>query len=128
MSIESESNTINLGGGPDIPTTALLVSRDLNARVRVEAAAAGRAEILNRPDLASVPLETTLVFIDLDSADEVLLARAAELIEQAPQRRWIGFFSHIDEDLGRRAEAAGIEAMPRGRFWKALPNLVEGGS
>ena len=101
------------------------MSADLNARVRVEAAAAGRAEITTRSNLDEFPEGVSLVLLDLDAAGDEVLLRAEELIRAAPTTRWVGYFSHVDEALGRRAAEAGIEAFPRGRFWKALPGLFE---
>ena len=93
--------------------------------MRVEAAAAGRADITTQPNLDGFPEGISLVLLDLDSAGDDVLPRAEELIRATPKTRWVGYFSHIDEALGRRAAEVGIEAVPRGRFWKDLHGFFE---
>ncbi|HYI44545.1 MAG TPA: hypothetical protein VE174_03675 [Actinomycetota bacterium] len=66
----------------------------------------------------------TLVLLDLDAGGDELVASVTELSQNSPGVRWVGFFSHVAEDLGRKATAAGIEAIPRGRFWRELPKLL----
>lgn len=110
----------------------LLAGGDLGARARVLHAA-------NEADLELVTtsvegmldaLEASTVrvlIIDLDEARAAGLgalnsARARGL---APARV-LGFFSHVDDELGEQARSAGCEALPRGRFWRTLPQLLGG--
>lgn len=108
----------------------VLVGGDLMARARLEAAArhAG-AEVttIGLEDLESSLEEraTNLVVIDLDEGRDAALevvaaARARGLITG----RVVGYFSHIDEALGEAARQAGCEAVPRGRFWRTVPDLL----
>jgi len=59
----------------------------------------------------------SLVVIDLDR--EGIPTSLPEAV------RVIGYYSHIDSELARQAEAADIEAVPRGKFWSGLPQLLE---
>ncbi len=40
--------------------------------------------------------------------------------------RVVGYAPHVDDDLLQRAEAAGIEALPRSVFFRRLPELLGG--
>ena len=96
-----------------------MFGRDLRDRDRLERAAAelgltvrlyspGSWEDLDPPDL---------VIIDLDR-----VGIPESLPEAVPA---IGYFSHVGEQIEKDALAAGIEAIPRGRFWKELNRLLE---
>lgn len=104
----------------------LLASRDLVAKARV-ADAAGRAGwtmvTARVADLSGAVAEHSpeLVVVDLDEAGEPTLHALGPTMT-----RTIGFFSHVDTALGEAARAAGVEAVPRGRFWRTLPQLLEG--
>jgi hypothetical protein len=105
----------------------LLASRDLAAQARVADAAhrAGWTLVTARTgDLGEALQEHApeLVVLDLDEAGESGL-REFGSVDPA---RAVGFFSHIDARLGEVARAAGVEAVPRGRFWRTLPQLFEG--
>ncbi|CAN5573844.1 hypothetical protein BH24ACT26_BH24ACT26_21840 [soil metagenome] len=100
------------------------------ARARVEqavATVAGELRVARVGGLVET-LEAAggdILVLDLDqggeaSLEELVAANAADL---APPRV-IGFFSHVDDELGRAARAAGCEALPRGRFWRTLPELL----
>ena len=107
------------------PRTVLLVGADLMARARVDEAArrAGHAVRSVTADGLRDALEAedvAVVVVDLDRAG----VDALEMLPGPPARRMVGFYSHIDADLGRRAETAGCEAIPRGRFWRTLPELL----
>ena len=111
-------------------SSVLLVGGDLNARVRAEAAcrAAGRelrhttSDGLTRA-LAEPP---ALVFVDLDEGGrEVLEALTTERDSGTlDPTKVVIYFSHVDEDAGKAARAAGFRSLPRGRFWRELPSLV----
>ena len=51
------------------------------------------------------------------------LSRALEL-PSVDAARVIGYGSHVDDDLLTRARAAGIDAMPRSRFFRDIAGLV----
>ncbi|MGH2820888.1 MAG: hypothetical protein ACRDJ5_09565, partial [Actinomycetota bacterium] len=76
-----------------------------------------------RAALASDP--PSVLVLDLDQGrDEVLSELEAARGEGAAAGRVVGYFSHVDEPLGAAARAAGCEALPRGRFWRELPELL----
>ena len=84
---------------------------DLADRSRIEAAI---------PDVTFI---TSLT--DLPCADVVILdlARVDELPTiDAP--RVIGFGPHVDDAMLERARAAGIDAMPRSRFFRDIAGLL----
>jgi DNA-binding NarL/FixJ family response regulator len=119
-------------GRPDSQRSVLLVGSDLMARERIRSAAA-HLEMKARnasPDQLIAALRdepVDILVLDLDEGrDDVLAeleqARAAGLTPH----RVIGYFSHVDRDLGAAAENAGCEAIRRGRFWAELPVLLVG--
>ncbi len=124
--IESKSVCINLWEGRGIPRShrILLVSADLQARVRLEAALRRLdVELIVRPPDAAMPTERPdVVVLDLDALGAEATARWAGL---APAHaRLLGFFSHVDRELGEEAQRLGIEAHRRGRFWSAAGEIV----
>lgn len=103
----------------------LLVGGDLSARARLDAAAqrAGWDLRTCRPEDAGEVLRAEsidLVVADLDSGRNVAL----EALRDVPARV-VGFYSHVDTALGDAARAAGVEAVPRGRFWRDLEELLD---
>ncbi len=112
--------------------TVLLVGGDLMARARLEAAAreaGAELVIASRETLEAELVENrpAMVVLDLDAGGDRLLAalgraRARGLVPE----RVVGYFSHVDAALGQAAGAAGCEAMPRGRFWRSLAELLRG--
>lgn len=108
----------------------LLVGGELMARARLQSATADRGmEVKSvRPGALVDELETlrpSMLVLDLDTGRHVVLdelerARAAGL---APERV-LGYFSHVEQELGEAARAAGCEAYPRGRFWRDLQTLL----
>ena len=107
----------------------LLVGGDLNAVARVEAACAASGRILRRAqpeDLggAIASQRPLLVLIDLDEVppDVEVLKSAGLLSPTSPPT--LGFYSHVDAERGRAAAAAGLQAVPRGRFWRELRNTI----
>lgn len=127
--IESKSVSINLREGGTIPEqrSVLLVSSDLQARVKLEAAVAGAGVevVTRRPDAPLGDLAPESAVLDLDQLGEEGAARWAALLEPTGARL-LGFFSHIDEALGRRAGELGIEAIRRGRFWRMTSDILAG--
>lgn len=100
------------------------------ARARLDEAAAAAGYTLTTATAGALAgalqgSEPDLVVLDLDAGGLALVAeleraRAAGL----GRGRVIGYFSHIDEQLGAAARRAGCEAFPRGRFWRTLPEIL----
>ena len=110
--------------------TVVMIGGDLMARSRVEQAAQAAGLRLVRlafEDLAALerPPQADVVVLDLDDGGRALIDRWVALAgDEAP--RAIGYFSHVDVALGEHAGANGIEAMPRGRFWRTLGETLAG--
>ena len=123
--IESECVSINLGRRENIPGTILLVSTDLQARVRLEAAVAplGSGVVVRRPDEDPGEERPTAIVLDLDQVGAEGASRWAG-VARDEQIRVLGFFSHIDEGLGRAANELGIETFSRGRFWRQAAAIL----
>ncbi len=87
----------------------------LASRVQESLRAAGH-EVSVAPTLPD-RLQADAIVCDLDTADMAALAAAP-----VPT---LGFYSHIDVETKRTAEAAGItQAIPRSRMARELPALV----
>ncbi len=87
----------------------------LASRVEESLRAAGH-EVSVTPTLPD-PLEADAIVCDLDTADIATLAAAPVPV--------LGFYSHIDVETKKSAEAAGItKAIPRSRMARELPALV----
>ena len=72
------------------------------------------------PSLAEAPLdEAELIVADLDVENpEALVGLGVPVL---------GFYSHVDVETRRAAEAAGVDlVVPRSRMARELPELVEG--
>ena len=125
--IESECVVINLEEVRGIPETEriLLVGRDLKARARLEGVEGlgGRVDAVSPGSLPTDPGAYSLAVLDLD---EVGTEPAQALRDAGFEGRIVGFFSHVDETLRRRAEGAGIETHRRGSFWRDLPEILAG--
>lgn len=96
------------------------IATDLMLASRVDAmlTAAGHHVILAR-SVEDAPLdEADLVVADLDAADPAQLG--------ALDLPVLGYYSHVDVDTRKAADAAGIDlAVPRSRMARELPALVE---
>lgn len=96
------------------------VAADLLLGSKVEAmlGAAGH-EVTLAPALAEAPLdEAELIVADLDGADPEALAGLGVPV--------LGYYSHVDVEAKRAADAAGIDlAVPRSRLARELPRLVD---
>ncbi len=109
----------------------LLVSADLLARARLENAARVVGAELDAvgPDALVEALRERnpdVVVLDLDAGGAALLDRlGAARAEGTVPDRVIGYFSHVDDALGRAAELAGVQALPRGRFWRTATELLQ---
>jgi PleD family two-component response regulator len=76
---------------------------------------------------AEVP---SLVILDLHATQPDPFAIAARLKADEQLRRVpvVGFFSHVQTELQRRAEAAGFDlVLTRSAFTKRLPEILSGG-
>lgn len=116
-----ESVTINLGRNEKIPAMAwiLFYGADLRDRDRLQRAAAdlGLEVRLYSPGSWEAMEPPTLVVIDLDRVG---------VPQSVPEGvRTLGYFSHVNEAAASDAAAAGITAVPRGKFWGDLPRLLE---
>jgi DNA-binding response OmpR family regulator len=110
---------------------ALVVSVDLLARSRIEDAAARagwKVESATPRSLGELGGSSgELLVLDLDAGGKELLeVVTAKRAEGALPKRIVGFYSHVDKELGAAAAAAGCDAMPRGKFWRTLPELLSG--
>jgi hypothetical protein len=68
------------------------------------------------------PLDADLLIYDLDAIEAS--GRFRNTAPGDPSRA-VGFFSHIDKRKKAAADRNGIEAFPRGAFWRKLPELLE---
>lgn len=100
------------------------MSADLQARVRLEAALEPLGvELISRsPDGVLPEPQPDLVVLDLDALGSEGAARWAALASPGP--RLVGFFSHVDKQLGEEAQVLGIESYRRGRFWSAAREIL----
>ncbi|MGH2735977.1 MAG: hypothetical protein ACRDKZ_10380 [Actinomycetota bacterium] len=107
------------------PRRVAFVGADLMGRARIDDAvrrAGMELTVLASPRPGDVDqIAADLVLIDLDAAG-VEFVRAWG--DRGSAIRAIGYFSHVDATLGEAASAAGIEALPRGRFWRTLPEIL----
>jgi hypothetical protein len=97
------------------------ISADLLLGSKVEAMlrAAGH-EVTMAPELAGASLEgTELIVADLDAEDATTLVG-----HDIPV---LGYYSHVDVETKRRAEAAGVDVVvPRSRMARELVTLAAG--
>jgi hypothetical protein len=97
------------------------ISADLLLGSKVEGMLAGAGhEASLSPTLAEAPLdEAELIVADLDLGNpEALVGLGVPVI---------GYYSHVEVETRRLAEAAGIDlVVPRSKMVRELPQLVEG--
>ncbi len=102
---------------------------DLFFRSKIEAT----ARHLNVPvtfvkpsELASASAGAAAVLMELSSnGDAVAAVEALRRGKSASDVPVIGFLSHVDKELARKAEAAGVtRVMPRSQFSEGLPDLL----
>ena len=108
----------------------LVVEADLLALGRLEATAASTGAAVrtcNVNDLSDM-LETRafdLVVLDLDRGGEPALDSLAKARDDGyGPPEVVAFVSHVDDDLIEAARRAGVEAWPRGRFWRSLGEVL----
>ena len=112
----------------------MLIGRDLKDRDRLWRATEGSDRVVAGagPDRVvafltqNQPVDVVVVDLD-DGGSDVLDALAAAGDQGLLPSRVLGYFSHVKEATGAAARAAGIEAYPRGRFWRDLPSLLNTG-
>lgn len=108
----------------------LLVEGDLLAVGRLEAAAASAdatVRTCNVDEVRDILATQTvdLLVLDLDRGREgALEAVAAARADGLAPEKVVGFVSHVDGDLVEAARRHGVEAWPRGRFWRSLEELL----
>jgi hypothetical protein len=95
------------------------IATDLMLASRVDAGltAAGHHVVLAR-SVAGAPLdEAELIVADLEVADPEELAATGIPV--------LGYYSHVDAETKKRADAAGLaKVVPRSRMSRELPDLV----
>jgi CheY-like chemotaxis protein len=92
-------------------------ARNLNVPVR----------FIERKDLVAVCLEgkTAAVLLELSNGSSLDAIRKLRQNEKTRDLPVIGFLSHVDRDLARDAESAGVtQVMPRSQFAETLPDLM----
>ncbi|MGH2775836.1 MAG: hypothetical protein ACRDJT_10460 [Actinomycetota bacterium] len=108
--------------------TIAVVGGDLMARSRIESAAAAHSlevQRLSPGDLEPLeaPPDVALVVLDLDSSGRALVDTWTSLAGESGPRA-VGYFSHVDVALGDYARSKGVEAVPRGRFWRTFDEIL----
>ena len=76
---------------------------------------------VRRPDGEIGEVRPSVVILDLD---QLGAAGARRWAVQAAEIRVLGFYSHIDRDLGDAAAGLGVQIFRRGRFWKELTEVL----
>ena len=96
----------------------LAVVADLILASRVEGSLRAAGHEVTVEESLPAAIDADLVVADLDVADPQALAAA-----DPPS---IGFYSHVDVETRRQAEAAGVDlVVPRSRMAREMPALVE---
>lgn len=115
---------------PNSQRNLLFVGSDLMARERIRSAAA-QLQMKLRSTTVSEFVEALrgepadVVVLDLDEGRDAVLEqlRAARSEGIAPGVV-VGFYSHVDRQLGEAAEDAGCTPVRRGRFWADLQGFL----
>lgn len=101
-------------------TRILFYGVDLSARLRLSRAASKLGAELVSQAVGDPEAEPDVVVIDIDRA----AASVADLARLHPQAQVLGYYSHIDDDKRISAEEAGVQAIPRSRFWRETARLI----
>lgn len=102
---------------------ALARLRDAAERVGLNVLTATKENVSGRLEDGSV----RVLVLDLDRGGKELIDSVSALRSaDVDVPRVLAYFSHIDEELGAAARAAGFETFPRGRFWRSLEELLGG--
>jgi hypothetical protein len=104
----------------------LVVGGDLLGRTRIEEAVARRgltprslpANKLSEADIS----EVRAIFADVDSDD--VLEAVASMDVTGKDMLLVGYFAHVDRSRAERVKEAGWLALPRGRLFRELPDLL----
>lgn len=78
---------------------------------------------------ASVRQGALVVVVDLhlQREDPFAIARSLKADAELRETPLVAFFSHVQVELGRRAEEAGFErVLPRSAFTRRLPEILQG--
>ncbi|HEY0098221.1 MAG TPA: response regulator [Pyrinomonadaceae bacterium] len=68
-----------------------------------------------------------IVDLHLQRDDPFLIARGLKADAELSATPLVGFFSHVQVELQRRAEASGFDrVLPRSAFTKRLPEILQG--
>lgn len=110
--------------------TVLLVGGDLSAKARLEAATTVAKMELRlatfggmRAALSTSKPEVLVLDLD-DGRESVLEELVGARSEGLAPTTVFGYLSHVDEGLADAARRAGCDPVPRGRFWRSLPDLL----
>lgn len=101
-------------------TSILFYGIDLSARLRLSKAASEVGAELVSQAVGDPDAEPNLVVIDLDWAGDSV----EDLARLHPHARVMGYYSHIDDNKRMAAERAGVQPVPRSRFWRETAGLI----
>ena len=110
--------------------TLVATVEDLFFRSKIEATARNLnvpVRFIERKDLTAVCLEgkTAAVLLELSNGSSLDAIRSLRQNPKCKDVPVIGFLSHVDRDLAREAESAGVtQVMPRSQFAETLPDLM----
>lgn len=110
--------------------TLVATVEDLFFRSKIDATARNLnvpVRFVERKDLTAVCLEgkTAAVLLELSNGSSLDAIRSLRQNPKCKDVPVIGFLSHVDRDLAREAESAGVtRVMPRSQFAETLPDLM----
>jgi CheY-like chemotaxis protein len=110
--------------------TLVATVEDLFFRSKIDATARNLnvpVRFVERKDLTAVCLEgkTAAVLLELSNGSSLDAIRSLRQNPKCKDVPVIGFLSHVDRDLAREAESAGVtQVMPRSQFAETLPDLM----
>ncbi len=110
--------------------TLVATVEDLFFRSKIDATARNLnvpVRFVERKDLTAVCQEgkTAAVLLELSNGSSLDAIRALRQNPKCKDVPVIGFLSHVDRDLAREAESAGVtQVMPRSQFAETLPDLM----
>ncbi len=110
----------------------LLVDADLMAQARLGDAVRRLDREMRTTQTAGLveallDSDPEILVLDLDNGAEKLLSELGKARRAGiTPKRVVGYYSHVDVELGDAARAAGCEPIPRGRFWRALNEVLAG--
>jgi len=110
--------------------TLVATVEDLFFRSKIDATARNLnvpVRFVERKDLTAVCREgkTAAVLLELSNGNSLEAIRALRQDPNCKDVPVIGFLSHVDRDLARDAESAGVtQVLPRSQFAETLPDLM----